>query len=1693
VSLFPVAEVGQDEGECSSCDELREIPIDVLDRVEALYEAGFCLQAYNEAIKAGPLAGWTGTAARVLAGRLAVNLGGYRLNRVHHWLAWRSDKSNPDLLAYHGYTLLQRRGPLVTLEFVERHAKSSNDGDPDPLLHFFTLRALVAGHLRDFSSSDEWLARASELASDSPWVATTRASVLEIQDRYEESLESARHALALRPWYRPGVQAVAHGLRLLDRDEEALEFLTSAVQNLENMHVVRQLSLLQQDLRQYDEANLTLQRFAELAPLIEKQEQLWLRRQQVTIDCLRNNTAAALAMARQIDEPYYQELTKRLENGGPFKRVLLDVPFVRQHHMTCAPATLSAISRFWRRPAAHLEIAEQICYDGTPAHSERNWADTNGWITREFTLTWEAAVALLDRGVPFTLATTSATSAHLQAVVGYDEARQTLWIRDPFQYSTSEFAIKPLLELCRSTGPRAMALVPAEQGNLFEGVDLPEAPLYDQLYQVERALASHRRAEAAETSHQMEATAPGHRLTLTALRAIASYDGNTPALLQCLDRLLQQFPNDGNLSLNKLTCLQELARRQERLQLLEQLSVKPGIDPIFWQQYGQELRADAREQRAAAGWIGWALRYRPTDPSLISARADLLWDMREFERATRYYRVAAALREKNGQFARTYFIAARHMKQTEEALAFLKERQRRFAHKSIEPTIALAQSLHQLGRAGEAFALLDESLAKAPEAGLLRLFAADFYGRFGRFAEADKLLREAKDSSPPARWHRAAAALAGYQNQKELALTHWREVLKVEPLAHEAIRAIAMLLADTEGREAASKYLSELCERFPFSCPLLTLRIQWLSHEEASVAIPYLRELLEVNPADAWAWRELALKLSAIGNQTEAENAAQEGIRLEPDHSAGYSVRGDLFRRAGRLQEARADYGQALRLEVDNEYALAKFVETAESLAERKQALSVVTEELRRQVIFRGALFAYQSAAKGVLTTAEVVGLLREAHKSRPDLWQAWAVLIDELVNHGEMEEALALARESTKRFPLVPQLWVGHSRVEQARLNETGEIAALEKALEISPGYVFAARALAGIYERRNELARAQAILEEAISTSPLDPFSHGCLAQILWKSGARDKAISRVQHAVRLDPGYDWGWDTLRDWGTQTNRSTLAAELARELTRTRAGETRSWLRLARSLSPETDGQKLFDALDRALSLNPRCEEAYDCRARVLAQLNRFDEALAQCAPPLLQPVPIKLSIRAAWIEAQRGNLGKAIERAKAAMVEHPEFFSGWQLLAEWHVRNQDPESAIQAAEKMVSLAPLEAVPLGYLGDLKLRLGNREGARAAFERAFTLDPEYTYAGYQLFALLLAQREVDAAERTLKTLARRGENHQTLSCAVELACARGQFKEAVDLFARLVGTLDAEAWSLAKAAQALDKAKYKRAVDRQLEKHLRSGSRSAGLAVFWIERRVKRGKWRLPKRFPALNSEGEVRRSVVFTYLGFLGEAFQKARQGRDITGLLRLRFYFWSILRKHRSWLHSDVEGWGKVGFVLTCLGRPGQVIDWLGDWKSRPKAESWMLYNLAIMLQRKKRYEENREVIRCAVSLRHSDELHDVFRLWAAFEEGLLGNLSEARAHLAALSAGLSRPRLGPLRTMTQILIEIRQPDSDLNPKQIKSRLKAAFGKTSPANADRYVRDGYRRFLRVASPQVRGLAFWGWWHSHGWTGWRR
>ena len=174
---------------------------------------------------------------------------------------------------------------------------------------------------------------------------------------------------------------------------------------------------------------------------------------------------------------------------------------------------------------------------------------------------------------------------------------------------------------------------------------------------------------------------------------------------------------------------------------------------------------------------------------------------------------------------------------------------------------------------------------------------------------------------------------------------------------------------------------------------------------------------------------------------------------------------------------------------------------------------------------------------------------------------------------------------------------------------------------------------------------------------------------------------------------------------------------------------------------------------MDQAIQLNPRLEDAHDLKAYSLVRREGYDEARQACAASVWngQP-PLILRGGAAWIEAERGETEEAIRPTKATVADSPDYYWGWENLADWSRREDANDDYLQASENLVGLAPNDAIPYGYRGDARRRKGDRAGGKADFRHAQELDPTYRYGGQQLFDMQLADGELDDAVRTLSVL-----------------------------------------------------------------------------------------------------------------------------------------------------------------------------------------------------------------------------------------------------------------------------------------------------------------------------------------------------
>ncbi len=1566
---------------------------DALAQAEQLCAQGLYLkaQALLPALQAD-----TRLAAQFAATRILWHLGARRLADATVMRLWRAHRQQPEAIVEMVRTLGVRRGPYRAWQRMQACAWPA-DAPAEVSAEWHSLRAYTLALLRDFEAAESAHRQALALAPQDAWVHVEWAYACEWRDRHAEGLALAEQGLRLKPGYRSALQAVAHFYTLLGRDAEALQLLADAVRGRQSASLAMPLFELQMEHGLFADALQTLDRCRRYLVLADRELQQWLAARRCDVALRLGDLALAEEQARAAGGGFYTALADRLQARGaaaaPARRVVLPVGFVRQHFNTCAPATLAALSGYWQRPAPHLEIAEAICYDGTPNHSERRWAEEQGFVTREFTVDWPTATALLDAGVPFTLTTVGTGNAHLQAVIGYDELRGTLLIRDPGKRTSNEFEAKSLFESHKPFGPRGMLLVPPEAAGRIAQIVLPESALWDRYHALMSALGAHDRAAAVQAAEALQAEAPGHRLAVGAWRAIAGYDGDDATLLRRTEELLALFPHEPNLMLSKAGLLGVLGSRQQCDAWWQQVQASPGFDAVVMLRHAQFVAEDPRQHALALRQLDKVLAMVPMDAGAWHAVAGVLWARGEREAALERYRIAAGLQDTHEGWAESHFRACHALRRTEQGLAFLRARVERLGALSAGPVYTLFNQLDLLERTTEAFALLDEAIARQPDNADLRLFAADALLRYGRREAAARHLQAAQGGARRASWLRLQALLERDAGDLARALALLREAAALEPLNLELQRLIAALLSQAEGRDAALAHLQAVCAQHPHHFELQRLRLSWLPDERMPEILALLRHLVEISPHDAWAQRELAVKLALDRQHEAAWQAAQQALQLAPLQSDTHSTLGFVRLREGRIEQARAHLREAISLSVDNDYAVNALSDLDTSLQEQRATLAFVREELLRQVSHGDGLLAFQERARTVMEPQELLAVLQQAHAQRPDLWQAWLVLALQQARMGAAEQALALLGEATERFPLLPRLHVelANQLLLLGRREEARERA--RQALQINPAWPVAVRLYVdSVLDEGERLERAHEVLAPALRRMPRNAELRALHGWVLWRQEQQAEAEAEVRSALAADPGYAWAWDLLQHFGQRTGRPDLAAEVAETLVQQRPGDAGAWLRLARHAA---DPERALQAAERGLALEPRHQPLYELRLKLLLSLRR-DAELEQAVDrsPWGEAPPLDIGMFKARLARAQGDMDRAVTLARQLLDRDPNHFGVWRELADWHDERNHTRAYLEAARQMVRIAPLAALAHGFLGHALLREDDREGAAEAFARAVTIDPSYGFAGLHLIDLDLQAGRLERAGETLQTLAAHDDSPYLALRRFRWAQRRGDGPLALAQAERIFDSADPAHHALAeRVVQEIDEDTVPGLL-QVVEQRIAAGRCLQPAVEFWLARK-DRG---LP---------GALHRAVRKLLPRDGGHALKQAYV--EHLARHRRRGAFDRFVRAHRDALRSHDGCWGATGFAYLELGRHADAARWLADWAQRPGAPYWALDNLAVALRLLDQHAAARAVSERSLALAPSN---DEARTWLAVDAGRADRLDELDQLLGQIDLGALRP---------------------------------------------------------------------------------
>ncbi|MCX7664029.1 MAG: tetratricopeptide repeat protein [Gemmataceae bacterium] len=1436
-----------------------EISTAELTPIRELYGKGLYLQAYEQAQKFGPLREWSNTPARLLGGRLAIQLGGTKLGRWLHLKAYRNTPTHPEATYYHARFKLERFGPWSCWRFMRSIPDADwNDAAPEVRADWYGLHAFVCGRLRDFDRAERWLARAESITHDRAWIAVERAAVYEFAERWEDALAAARKSLELVPDFRPGVQAEAHILQMLGRDREALERLEAAASRIQSGIVVVQLAAMQMERRFYHDAQKSYQRYRELSPLLEKDTLEWLAAREADVSYFLGDLSGAIPHAEKASDDFYKEFAQRLSQTSAQSpttiRHDLEGPLAFQEGPRTTTSALESLAKFWGMPTPTLADLTIFPTDGVPDYRERLWAENNGYVCKEFVMTPETAFALIERKLPFLFTMVDANYTYSQLVIGCDRLRNTLWLIDPSGGRSNEAPLRVIAERYGNVGPRALLIVPPEQAHLLEGIDFPSATQYDELHKIQTALQQHQRPLAIEAENRLKEHYPQDRITRLARLVIARYDSNAVLIKEALNSLLEHQPDDVNYLLSKASILRELNHREERRALAEREISKYQFEPIFAQHFAQTISNDPTRLSEGIQAMLKGVRFRSHAAVGYYTLGNLLWEDRNYQEAIDAHRFAACLEDRDETFAEAYFRAARATKQTNEAMRFLEARYQRTKGKFAAPARALFYSLSEQDRTEEAFKILEEVYATTPEpanrseVGEVILFHAEMKTNYESPTEGFEILEKAKEFASRGQWLRSAARVSLIAGELAQAKKYWEELLTIEPLAVDVHRNLARAYSDIEGREAAVRWVREMGDRFPNFHPLQQFHAELLRSEpilpgEPPCSEPVVLRMIQNAPNDAWAHREYALSLAAVNRIEEGLEHVEIAKRIEPFSPSNYYTLGHLYHRADRYEDARDTYQEAIRQSVDNDVAIVELFNIARDKEERKEAIEFIADEFRRQKFFGDGLLTFKEQCNqhpDVIEPEDLMPIIQEIFDDHQEIWQAWSVLVQQLMAVERYDEAREMAKEATERFPLVSRVWLDLAEVLNRREDREGQIQALRETLKVAPGWSYAARELAIALAMNDQKAEAIVVLEQAIARAPLDPMNHAELAEHLWKNGEADAALDRLRVALMLDPGFDWAWRHLSMWAETSDQPERAVEVARAVTRNRPGDPRAWVALSRFLNRVEYAEEAIEALDKAIQLNPRNVEAYDLKAERLTELGRFDEAKESANPPIFaDDPPLLLQGRSAWIEARRGNLAQACREMQALVNLEPTYFWGWQQLAEWYNESNRPVEYLEAAEKLVGLRPDNPYALATRGDARLQNDDRERAKIDLQEALNIDPSYSYPGLVLFDAHLQDQEFAQARSVLIRL-EESVNEQgrpfILARYAQLAAKSNDFEAAANYLREVFLFLSDRTWPIKASYDAMVEAGWRQQADTILQEVLeKADSFHPWVLIAWLE------------------------------------------------------------------------------------------------------------------------------------------------------------------------------------------------------------------------------------------------------------------
>jgi len=1011
----------------------------------------------------GPINSWKTQEQLYIAMRLYMNLGGDRKSDAILLNLWRKNKSSPVVLKSILYYKLNRVGPILTNEFVKENEVYILK-NKSLTTELFGFKSILQKIFKNYSQADSLLDKAILIDPADSWLTSLKIQLLAEQNETEEAKLQASKLFDAYP--SPfNMRVLSNILRKESGIAASIELYKKHLNSYQSASFWFEYAALLAGNYDWSACEQAILKFENIRIVKDKEDDKTLTLWKAQIAIHNQEIDKAIGLLSSEVSGYWSIISENLKkSGGILNRKVLNVPFLRQEHMTCAPTTISALCSYWGDNYNTNEIADEICFDGTPETKERQWLREHNYAFKEFELETELAYALIDNDIPFALVTTNGYSSHIQAVIGYNKQIGTIYIMDPSSSVMQELLVKETIEYEAYNGAKCIAFVPKEKSDLLSQFSFPASELYPILDEFNRAEERNDYVSATVALSNLKDQAPNHRITLKVERSFAIWNNDTAKILELNNQLLKKYPNQTLLLSSKYVCLRNLGNREQGLSLLSQyLANNINLDllgTLFNEVSDTNDHIDIKEKA-----LKQLKQYGGYSADSHWSLANYYWAQQSFELATEHFLYAYCLDETDSKYIESYFKASRFLKKDKEALEFLKLRFNKYKVRSHLPAISLYQAYELLDKEHLGIEYLFEALELHPNDINLLSYLSKALIEHGLIERFESINDQIKLTLPFNEYNELIARKNEKIGDFESALIFFQESFKRNPFVQSYANSCFRLLSKRGDIQQLDSILEALYKEHQNNTQILDYIADW--HSDFIFREKVLTEFVNARPDYSAIRRQLIDIRIKLGYFDKALKLAEETCEKIVGEHINTSYLAKCYFKIGDFDKAKALAKQVLLKSIDNDLAFTVLIDASQTQDEKKLSLNFVFSQIKEQVIFGDSAWNFWFNAKSILSQEELKTFIDYMLSQHNHLWYAYSLAANYYIQYDDLSEALQQLLCGIKKFPLTPRLYNDLGQLHELLGDIPETIHAYKQALEINPAWAGVTKLLCDVFEK--------------------------------------------------------------------------------------------------------------------------------------------------------------------------------------------------------------------------------------------------------------------------------------------------------------------------------------------------------------------------------------------------------------------------------------------------------------------------------------------------------------------------------------------------------------------------------------------------------------------------------------------------